>query len=97
VRLPTYGVYIATKAAVEGFTQVLAQELQGVASASTPSLPGLLFLEGKSLELIEHMAKMNPLERLGQTEDIARLVSFLAGPEGGWINGQTIRANGGMC
>jgi 3-oxoacyl-[acyl-carrier protein] reductase len=56
-----------------------------------------LFLHGKSEQLIEHIAKMNPLERLGQTEDIARVVAFLVGPEGGWINGQTIRANGGMC
>jgi 3-oxoacyl-[acyl-carrier protein] reductase len=101
VRLPTYGVYIATKAAVEGFTQVLAQELRGRRISVNAVAPGPvateLFLDGKSPELIEHMAKMNPLERLGQTEDIARLVSFLAGPEGGWINGQTIRANGGMC
>jgi 3-oxoacyl-[acyl-carrier protein] reductase len=56
-----------------------------------------LFLEGKSPELIDHMAKMNPLERLGQPEDIARVVAFLAGREGAWVNGQTIRANGGMC
>ena len=56
-----------------------------------------LFLEGKSPELIDHMAKMNPLERLGQPEDIARVVAFLAGHEGAWVNGQTIRANGGMC
>jgi 3-oxoacyl-[acyl-carrier protein] reductase len=101
VRLPTYGVYIATKAAVEGFTQVLAQELRGRRISVNAVAPGPvateLFLEGKSPELIEHMAKMNPLERLGQTEDIARVVSFLVGPEGGWINGQTIRANGGMC
>jgi 3-oxoacyl-[acyl-carrier protein] reductase len=39
---------------------------------------------------------MTPLERLGQPEDIASAVSFLAGPDGGWINGQTLRANGGM-
>ena len=56
-----------------------------------------LFLEGKSPELIDHMAKMNPLERLGQPEDIARVVAFLAGREGAWVNGQIIRANGGMC
>lgn len=101
VRLPTYGVYIATKAAVEGLTQVLAQEMRGRGISVNAVAPGPvateLFLHGKSPELIDHMAKMNPLERLGQTEDIARVVAFLAGPEGGWINGQTIRANGGMC
>jgi len=101
VRLPTYGVYIATKAAVEGLTQVLAQEMRGRAISVNAVAPGPvateLFLDGKSPELIDHLAKMNPLERLGQTEDIARVVAFLAGPEGGWVNGQTIRANGGMC
>ncbi|NTE48103.1 SDR family oxidoreductase [Agrobacterium pusense] len=101
VRLPSYGVYIATKAAVEGLTQVLSQEMRGRAISVNAVAPGPvateLFLNGKSPELIEHMAKMNPLERLGQTEDIARVVAFLAGPEGGWINGQIIRANGGMC
>jgi 3-oxoacyl-[acyl-carrier protein] reductase len=101
MRLPSYGVYIATKAAVEGLTQVLAQEMRGRAITVNAVAPGPtatdLFLEGKSPELIDRMAKMNPLERLGQPEDIARVVSFLAGPEGAWVNGQTLRANGGMC
>jgi 3-oxoacyl-[acyl-carrier protein] reductase len=55
-----------------------------------------LFLNGKSPELIDRLAKMNPLERLGQPEDIAAAVAFLAGPTAAWINGQTLRANGGM-
>lgn len=55
-----------------------------------------LFLHGKSPELIERFAKMNPLERLGTPEDIASSVAFLAGPDGSWINGQTLRANGGL-
>ena len=101
MRLPTYGIYIATKAAVEGLTQVLAQELRGRGIRVNAVAPGPvateLFLNGKSPELLERMAKMNPLERLAEPEDIARVVAFLAGPEGGWINGQVVRANGGMC
>lgn len=101
VRLPSYGVYIATKLAIEGLTQILAQEMRGRSISVNAVGPGPvateLFLQGKSPELIDHMAKLNPLERLGQIEDIARVVSFLVGPEGGWINGQTVRANGGMC
>jgi 3-oxoacyl-[acyl-carrier protein] reductase len=100
VRLPTYGVYIATKAAVEGLTQALAQEMRGRGITVNAVAPGptatALFLDGKSPELIEHMSKMNPLERLGTPEDIAAAVAFLVGPDGGWINGQVLRANGGM-
>jgi 3-oxoacyl-[acyl-carrier protein] reductase len=55
-----------------------------------------LFLNGKSPDVIERIAKMNPLERLGTPEDIAASVSFLAGPDGSWINGQTLRPNSGM-
>jgi 3-oxoacyl-[acyl-carrier protein] reductase len=96
----TYGVYAATKAAIETMTAVLSKELRGRSITINAVAPGPtatdLFLNGKSPELIERMAKMNPLERLGTPEDIAASVSFLAGPDGSWINGQTLRANGGM-
>src|SRR5690606_7620288 len=101
MRLPTYGLYIATTAAVEGLTQVLAQEMRGRGVRVNAVAPGPvateLSLSGKSPELLDRMTRMNPLERLAEAEDIARVVSFLAGPEGAWINGQVIRANGGMC
>lgn len=97
---PTYGLYAATKAAVEALTGVLAKELRGRAITVNAVAPGPtatdLFLTGKSPELVERLAKLSPLERLGQPEDIAAAVAFLAGPDGGWINGQTLRANGGM-
>lgn len=97
---PTYGVYAGTKAAVEAMTSVLAKELRGREITVNAIAPGPtatdLFLNGKAPELVERIAKMSPLERLGQPDDIAAAVSFLAGPDGGWINGQTLRANGGM-
>jgi 3-oxoacyl-[acyl-carrier protein] reductase len=100
VKLETYGVYAATKAAVETMTAILSKELRGRSIAVNAVAPGPvateLFLHGKSPELIERMAKMNPLERLGTPEDIASAVAFLVGPDGGWINGQVLRANGGM-
>jgi 3-oxoacyl-[acyl-carrier protein] reductase len=99
-RLETYGVYAATKAAVETITAILAKELRGRNITVNAVAPGPvatdLFLFGKSPELIERMAKMNPMERLGTPEDIASVVAFLVGPDGGWINGQVLRANGGM-
>lgn len=100
LKLETYGVYAATKAAIETLTAILAKELRGrsiTVNAVAPGPTGTdLFLEGKSDELVERMAKMPPLERLGQPDDIASVVAFLASPEGGWINGQTLRANGGI-
>jgi 3-oxoacyl-[acyl-carrier protein] reductase len=99
-RLETYGIYVATKAAVEAMTPILAKELRGRSISVNAVAPGPteteLFTTGKSPELIERMAKMPPLERLGQPEDIAGLVAFLAGPDGGWVNGQVLRANGGL-
>ncbi|THK34089.1 SDR family oxidoreductase [Ensifer sp. MPMI2T] len=100
LKLETYGVYAATKAAVETMTAIMAKEMRGRYITVNAVAPGPtatdLFLNGKSDELIERMAKMNPLERLGTPEDIAAAVAFLAGPDGGWINGQTLRANGGV-
>jgi 3-oxoacyl-[acyl-carrier protein] reductase len=56
-----------------------------------------LFLAGKTDAAIEQMSKLSPLERLGHPEDIASVVSFLAGPDGGWVNAQVLRANGGFA
>ncbi|MBY5754769.1 SDR family oxidoreductase [Rhizobium leguminosarum] len=100
LKLETYGVYAATKAAVETLTAIMAKEMRGRGITVNAIAPGPvatdLFLNGKSDELVARMAKMNPLERLGTPEDIASAVAFLAGPDGGWINGQTLRANGGV-
>jgi 3-oxoacyl-[acyl-carrier protein] reductase len=100
LRLEAYGIYAATKSAVETLTAILSRELRGRSITVNAIAPGPtatdLFLSGKSQELIDRMAKMNPLERLGTPQDIAAAVSFLAGQDGSWINGQVLRANGGM-
>jgi 3-oxoacyl-[acyl-carrier protein] reductase len=96
---PSYGAYAASKAAVEVLTRILAHELRGrgiTVNAVAPGPTGTeLFFEGKTQEQIERLAKLAPMERLGTPEDIANVISFLAGPGGGWINAQTSRANGG--
>ncbi|MBR0927204.1 SDR family oxidoreductase [Bradyrhizobium sp. 62B] len=97
---PGYGVYAATKAAVEAMTHVLAKELGGRRITVNAVAPGpvetRLFLEGKSEQQVRAIAAMNPFGRLGQPDDIAGLVAFLAGNDSAWVNGQVIRANGGV-
>jgi 3-oxoacyl-[acyl-carrier protein] reductase len=98
---PTYGAYIASKVGVEGLVHVLANELRGRDITVNAVAPGpvatQLFLDGKSDEQIAQIAKLPPLERLGTPDDIAGVVAFLAGPEGGWVNAQVLRANGGFA
>lgn len=97
---PTYGVYAATKAGVEAMTSIFAKELRGRNITVNSVAPGPtatdLFLNGKPAEVVERLSKLAPLERLGQPEDIAATVAFLADPDGAWVNGQTLRVNGGI-
>ncbi|MCA8883578.1 MAG: SDR family oxidoreductase [Rhodobacteraceae bacterium] len=100
LKFETYGIYAATKGAIEILTGILAKEMRGrgiTVNAVAPGPTGTeLFLDGKPEAVIEKLSKANPLERLGTPEDIANAVAFLVGPDGGWINGQVLRANGGM-
>ena len=100
LRLPTYGAYAASKGAVEAMILILARELRGRDITVNAVAPGPtateLFLDGKDDETIERMAKQPPMERLGAPADIAAVVGFLAGPSGRWVNGQVLRANGGI-
>lgn len=97
---PTYGAYSASKGAIEALTMVLARELRGRDVTVNVVAPGPtatdLFLDGKDAETIERLSKQPPLERLGTPEDIANVTVFLASEEGHWINGQVLRANGGI-
>jgi 3-oxoacyl-[acyl-carrier protein] reductase len=97
---PTYGGYAASKGAVEALTLILARELRGRDITVNAIAPGPtatdLFLDGKDEATVDRLAKQPPLERLGTPEDIAEVAAFLTGPAGHWINGQLIRANGGI-
>lgn len=97
---PGYGAYSASKGAVEALTLILARELRGRDVTVNAVAPGPtatdMFLEGKDEEAVARLAAQPPLERLGTPEDIAAVVTFLASPAGHWVNGQVIRANGGI-
>ncbi len=90
----------ATKGGIEATTHILANEMRGKNITVNAIAPGPtathLFLDGKPQQVIDHLAHMPPLERLGTAGDIAAALSFLAGPDGSWINGQVLRANGGI-
>jgi 3-oxoacyl-[acyl-carrier protein] reductase len=97
---PGYAIYAATKAGVEAMTHVLAKELRGrnvTVNAVAPGPTGTeLFLQGKPQSAIDELTQLSPLERIGRPEDVANAVSFLAGPDGAWVNGQVLRVNGGV-
>ncbi|MCL1869862.1 MAG: SDR family oxidoreductase [Promicromonosporaceae bacterium] len=98
--LPGYAVYAASKGAVEAVPFILAHELRGRDVTVNAIAPGPtatdLFLDGKTPEQLAFFAAASPLDRLGTPEDIAEVVTFLAGPAGHWVNGQVLRANGGL-
>lgn len=100
LQIPSYGAYAASKGAVEALTLILARELRGRDITVNAIAPGPtatpLFFEGKSQEVIDRIAGMNPMERLGTPQDIAEAVAFLAGPAR-WVNGQVLYVNGGAA
>lgn len=100
LKLENYAIYAATKAGVETFSAIMAKELRGRDITVNAVAPGPtetdLFMQGKSEELVEKLRKMPPLERLGQPDEIAAVVAFLCSADGSWVNGQVIRANGGI-
>jgi 3-oxoacyl-[acyl-carrier protein] reductase len=99
--LPTYGTYVATKGAVEQLTRVFAKEVGARGINVNAVLPGPtnteLFLVGKTQETLDRLAALNAFNRIGEPEDIARIIVFLAGDDAKWISGQTIGLNGAMA
>jgi len=101
VMIPTYATYVASKSAVEQLTRVFSKEMgaRGIRVNSVSPGPTAtdLFLNGKSQEVIDRLSAMASFNRLGQPEEIAKVVAFLAGDEASWITGQNIGVNGGMA
>ncbi|MDN5289214.1 MAG: short-chain dehydrogenase/reductase [Mucilaginibacter sp.] len=101
VMMPTYGTYVATKAAVEQFTRIFAKEVGARGINVNTVSPGPtnteLFTKGKPQEVIDRLASLSAFNRIGEPEDIAKVVAFLAGDEAKWISAQNIGANGGMA
>ncbi|HEY2055431.1 MAG TPA: SDR family oxidoreductase [Solirubrobacterales bacterium] len=97
---PGYSAYAASKGAVEAMTLTMASELRGRDITVNAVAPGpiatALFLDNNDEERISKLAAQPPLERLGTPEDIAAVVAFLTSPQGHWVNGQVLRANGGL-
>ncbi|MFH7807994.1 SDR family oxidoreductase [Acinetobacter sp. BSP-153] len=100
MKLESYGVYTASKAAIESLTAILAKELRGKNITVNAIAPGptatALFLEGKSDELIARLIQAAPLERLGTVEDIAAVLDFAVNEGSNWVNAQILRVNGGV-
>jgi 3-oxoacyl-[acyl-carrier protein] reductase len=101
IMLPTYGTYVATKAAVEQLTRVFSKEIGNrginVNSVSPGPTNTELFTTGKPQEVIDRLASLSPFNRIGEPNDIAKTVLFLASDDAKWINAQNIGINGGMA
>lgn len=97
---PGYGPYCASKAAVEALTRSLSKEVGARAIRVNAVAPGPtdteLLNEANTAERMAQYRQMTPLGRLGEADEIAGVVAFLATPAAGWINGQVIRVNGGI-
>jgi len=97
--LPGYGLYSATKGAVEQLSRVLAKELGPKEINVNVVSPGPIdteaFYRGKSNEFVERLRQLSPYNRIGQPREVGDLVAFLTSSEASWINGQIIKVNGG--
>ncbi|MDF2189695.1 SDR family oxidoreductase [Paraflavitalea sp. CAU 1676] len=101
VMMPTYSTYVATKGAVEQLTRVFAKEIGARGINVNAVLPGPtnteLFTKGKPQEVIDRLASLTAFNRIGEPDDTAKVVAFLASDDAKWISGQTIGVNGAMA
>jgi 3-oxoacyl-[acyl-carrier protein] reductase len=98
--IPEHAGALASKAALEQFTAVAAREFGGRGITVNTISPGAtdtdLLRAVNPPEALTQTAAVTALQRLGQPDDIAAVVAFLAGPDAQWITGQNIRATGGL-
>ena len=96
-----YTLYCATKGAIDQMVRTMAKDLasKGISvNACAPGPTGTdLFLEGKSEQILKTIAGLNPFNKIGSPDDVAELIVFLSSPEAAWVNGQTVKANGGQA
>jgi 3-oxoacyl-[acyl-carrier protein] reductase len=97
---PGHALYCASKAALEQFTAVAAREFGGRGITVNTISPGAtdtdLLRASNPPEALAQTAAFTALQRLGQPDDIAAVVAFLAGPDARWITGQNLRVSGGL-
>lgn len=97
--MPGYLLYNSTKGAIEQMTRVMNKDLgrKGIfVNAVAPGPTGTeLFYQGKSEELLKTIASWNPQGRIGEPEEVAEVIAFLA--TSSWVSGQVVRVNGGMA
>ena len=100
--VPGYVVYASFKGAVEVFTKYLAFELGKKGITANAVAPGPVETDFNNAaiknnpERKKYLAALSPLNRVGQVDDIGGVIAFLCSEESKWINGQTIKVNGGL-
>ncbi|URL56879.1 glucose 1-dehydrogenase [Luteibacter flocculans] len=99
---PESAVYTGTKGAVDAITGVLARELGPRGIRVNAVNPGMVITEGvqaagfAASEMEQALTSMTPLGRVGQVDDIAPIVTFLASDDARWVTGELILGSGGM-
>jgi 3-oxoacyl-[acyl-carrier protein] reductase len=94
--MPGKLAYVATKGAIEAFTVTFAAEVASLGITVNAVDPGPTDTGWMTDEIREYLLPRFPLGRIGQPEDAARLIAFLASDQAGWVTGQIIRSTGGF-